>query len=81
MQKALSRTIIYVPQGFLYGTQWHYIIYGLYMAILMISFEFLERLNKNKHFWGEGKVWDMLARFFTLQFVCFGLLIFSGRLL
>lgn len=37
-------------------------------------------LGGNRHFWGEGKAWDMLARFSTLQFVCFGLLIFSGRL-
>lgn len=62
------------------SNQGNYIIYGLYMALLMIGFEFLERFNKKKNFWGNGKAWDILARFLTLQFICFGLLIFSGRL-
>jgi len=77
---ATGYLLLFLLMGLWHGTQWHYIIYGLYMALLMIGFEFLERFNKAKHFWGEGKSWDMLARFFTLQFVCFGLLIFSGRI-
>ena len=78
---AVGYLLLFLLMGIWHGTQWHYIVYGLYMALMMVGFEFLERLNKQKHFWGEGKAWDMLARFFTLQFICFGLLIFSGRLL
>jgi len=78
---AVSYLLLFFLMGIWHGTQWHYIIYGLYMALLMIGFEFLERLNKKKQRWGEGKAWDMLAMFFTLQFTCFGLLIFSGHFL
>lgn len=78
---AVSYLLLFLLMGIWHGIQWHYIIYGLYMAFLMIGFELLERLNKKKHFWGKGTAWDMLARLVTLQFTCFGLLIFSGRLL
>ncbi|KLU61641.1 peptidoglycan O-acetyltransferase [Peptococcaceae bacterium CEB3] len=77
---AAGYLLLFLLMGIWHGTEWHYIIYGLYMAILMIGFEFLERLNKKKHFWGQGKAWDMLARICTLQLTCFGLLIFSGHL-
>jgi membrane protein involved in D-alanine export len=78
---AVGYLLLFLLMGVWHGTQGHYIIYGLYMAFLMISFECLERINKKKHFWGNEKAWDMLARLATLQFTCFGLLIFSGRLL
>ena len=78
---AVGYLLLFFLMGIWHGTQWQYIIYGFYMALLMIGFEFLERLNKKKQFWGEGKAWDMLARFITLQLTCFGLLIFSGHLL
>ena len=78
---AMGYLLLFGIMGIWHGIEWHYIIYGFYMALLMIGFEFLERLNKRKRFWGSGKAWDMLARLLTLQFTCFGLLIFSGRLL
>ncbi|MDQ7096449.1 D-alanyl-lipoteichoic acid biosynthesis protein DltB [Desulfosporosinus sp. PR] len=78
---AIGYLLLFLIMGIWHGTEWHFILYGLYMALLMISFEFLERLNKQKHFWGQGKAWDILARLLTLQFTCFGLLIFSGKLL
>ncbi|WP_088186701.1 D-alanyl-lipoteichoic acid biosynthesis protein DltB [Desulfosporosinus sp. FKA] len=78
---ALGYLLLFLIMGIWHGIEWHYIVYGLYMAFLMIVFEYLERFNKEKHFWGNGKAWDMLARLITLQFTCFGLLIFSGRLL
>ncbi|WP_407308100.1 D-alanyl-lipoteichoic acid biosynthesis protein DltB [Desulfosporosinus sp. SB140] len=77
---AIGYLLLFLIMGIWHGTEWHYIIYGLYIALLMIIFEFLERFNKKKHFWSNGKAWDMLARLLTLQFTCFGLLIFSGRL-
>lgn len=76
---AVGYFLLFLLMGIWHGTKWHYIIYGLYMALLMIGFEFLERFNKKRPFWGEGKAWDLLARVFTLQLICLGLLIFSGR--
>ncbi|KUO72789.1 MAG: hypothetical protein APF81_00780 [Desulfosporosinus sp. BRH_c37] len=61
-------------------TQHRYILYGLYHAGLMISFDFLDRKNKTRKFWGKGPMWDLLAILVTLHFVMFGFLVFSGRL-
>lgn len=66
--------------GVWHGTQFRYILYGLYHAGLMIGFDILERKNKQQKFWGQGAGWDFLAIFTTAQFVMFGFLIFSGRL-
>lgn len=72
--------LLFGIMGIWHGTQLRYIAYGLYHAALMISFDWLERRNKSKHFWGEGRVWDTLATVVTAHFVFIGFLIFSGRL-
>ena len=77
---AVGYLLLFLLMGFWHGFAWRYVIYGLYMALLMIAFEALERWNKQRHFWGEGLGWNLLARLCTLNLVCFGLLIFSGRL-
>jgi membrane protein involved in D-alanine export len=66
--------------GVWHGLQLNYIVYGFYHAALMIGFEWLSRWNKKAKVWGEGPVWRWLGGFVTVQVVCFGLLIFSGRL-
>jgi membrane protein involved in D-alanine export len=66
--------------GVWHGLQLNYIVYGFYHAALMIGFEWLSRWNKKAKVWGEGLVWRWLGVFVTVQVVCFGLLIFSGRL-
>lgn len=72
--------LLFGIMGVWHGTELHYILYGLYHAGLMIGFDFLERKNKTKKFWGKGAIWDLLAMVVTLHFVMFGFLIFSGRL-
>lgn len=72
--------LLFGIMGLWHGTQLHYIVYGLYHAVLMISFDVLARKNKTLKFWGEGAGWDLLAILVTAQFVMFGFLIFSGRL-
>ncbi|MDB4893860.1 MAG: D-alanyl-lipoteichoic acid biosynthesis protein DltB [Firmicutes bacterium] len=66
--------------GIWHGLQWHYILYGLYHAALIIGFDYLSRWNKRHKRWGEGPVWRWAGVFITFQVVCFGLLLFSGRL-
>ncbi len=73
--------LLFGIMGIWHGTQLQYILYGLYHAGLMISFDFLDRKNRTWKFWGTGAVWDLLAIFVTFHFVMFGFLIFSGRLL
>lgn len=72
--------LLFGIMGIWHGTQLRYIAYGCYHAALMIGFDWLERQNKSKHFWGEGWAWDALAIVVTAHFVFFGFLIFSGRL-
>lgn len=72
--------LLFGIMGIWHGTQLHYIVYGLYHALLMIGFDVLARKNKQRKFWGKGAGWDLLAILTTAQFVMFGFLIFSGRL-
>lgn len=66
--------------GVWHGLQWHYIVYGLYHAGLIVGFDYLSRWNKTHKVWGTGPLWRWLGVLVTFQVVCFGLLIFSGRL-
>ena len=72
--------LLFGIMGVWHGPQLRYILYGLYHAGLMISFDFLERKNRTWKFWGQGAWWDLLAILVTAQFVMVGFLIFSGRL-
>jgi membrane protein involved in D-alanine export len=66
--------------GLWHGLEAHYIIYGLYMATLLSGFHIYSRWKKVHHYWREGPLWNALAVFITFNAVCFGLLIFSGRI-
>jgi len=72
--------LLFGIMGVWHGIQLQYILYGFYHAGLMISFDFLDRKNKTWKFWGKGPIWDLLAILVTFNFVMFGFLIFSGRL-
>jgi membrane protein involved in D-alanine export len=66
--------------GIWHGLQAHYIIYGLYHAGLLIGFDYLSRWNKRTRLWGNGPLWRWAGILITFHAVCFGLLIFSGKL-
>ena len=66
--------------GLWHGPELHYIAYGFYQAVLLSAFHIFSRWNKSHRFWREGLVSRAAAIFITFQFVCFGLLIFSGRI-
>lgn len=66
--------------GIWHGLQLHYIAYGLYHAALLIGYDGLSRWNKRVKLWGERGLWPALSIFITFHLVCFGLLLFSGRL-
>ncbi|SDG42739.1 D-alanyl-lipoteichoic acid biosynthesis protein DltB [Desulfosporosinus hippei] len=72
--------LLFGIMGVWHGTQPQYVLYGLYHAGLMIGFDLLDRKNKTRKFWGAGPIWDLLAVVVTFNFVMFGFLIFSGRL-
>jgi membrane protein involved in D-alanine export len=66
--------------GLWHGTQLHYLIYGLYHAALLSGFDTFARWNKQHKRWGESRPWRIASIVLTFHAVCFGLLIFSGRL-
>jgi len=64
---------------------WHgfapqYLLYGLYHAALLTGHDLFSRWNKQHKLWGSGPIWQAAGIALTAQAVCFGFLIFSGRL-
>jgi membrane protein involved in D-alanine export len=76
----LGFLITFGLMGLWHGTAWYYLVYGLYHGVMLTVYDLLGRWNKRAKIWGEGFWWQALSIFITLQVVCFGLLIFSGRL-
>jgi membrane protein involved in D-alanine export len=66
--------------GLWHGPELHYIVYGFYQAVLLSVFHIFSRWSKVNRFWPDGLVSRVLAVFITFNAVCFGLLIFSGRI-
>ena len=66
--------------GLWHGTAWHYVAYGLYHAALLVAFDLFERWNKQHKAFREGRPWQVASTLLTFNLVCFGFLIFSGRL-
>jgi membrane protein involved in D-alanine export len=65
--------------GIWHGTEPHFILYGLYHACLLCAYDLFARWNKTRRWWGDGPLWRITNVFITFNFVCFGLLIFSGH--
>lgn len=66
--------------GLWHGIELHYLIYGLYQACLLTLFDLFSRWNRQRQLWRTGRVWHLASIVVTVHFVCFGFLIFSGRL-
>ena len=67
--------------GVWHGLAIHYLVYGLYHAILVTGYDFFARWNKRtKRILDTPRnLW--LSRIVTFHIVAFGMLIFSGRLI
>jgi membrane protein involved in D-alanine export len=72
--------ILFILMGIWHGTEAFYIIYGFYHAMLMTGYDLFVQLNKEWKLWGTGTLWNCLSILITFHFVCFGFLIFSGRI-
>ena len=66
--------------GLWHGTEAHYIAYGLYHATLLTGHDLFSRWNKRRKLWGDGPLWQAAGVVVTFHVVCFGFLLFSGRL-
>ena len=67
--------------GLWHGTGLHYVVYGAYHACLLTLYDLIFRWNKRRRVWRTGPSWRFASMVVTIHFVCFGFLIFSGRLL
>ncbi len=65
--------------GLWHGTAWHYVFYGLYHGALLAINDIFSRWNKQRQLF-RGRAWQLASIAITFQAVCFGMLIFSGRL-
>lgn len=66
--------------GLWHGTALNYIAYGCYHACLLTGHDLFVRWNKQRHWVGAGPAWKAASIFVTANLVCFGFLIFSGRI-
>jgi len=66
--------------GAWHGLQGQYLLYGLYHAALVVGQDLFSRWDRRRGVRRDGLVWRMTATVMTFHCVCFGFLIFSGRL-
>ena len=65
--------------GLWHGIAWHYVLYGLYHAVLLSGHGYLGRALKDQPF-TKGRAWTAASWLLTINLVCFGFLLFSGHL-
>ncbi len=66
--------------GLWHGPEWRYLIYGAYHATLLCGYDAFARWNKQTKRWPDTRAVRWVNIALTIHVVCFGLLIFSGRL-
>jgi membrane protein involved in D-alanine export len=66
--------------GAWHGLQGQYLLYGLYHAALMIGHELFGRWERRRGTPRDGRARRLVSTVVTFHCVCFGFLIFSGRL-
>ena len=66
--------------GLWHGVEPHFVIYGLYQATLLSGFHIFSEWSKERSLPANRPLWRAGATFVTFNLVCFGFLIFSGRL-
>ena len=72
--------VLFLLMGIWHGLEWHFIVYGLYHALLIVCFDKFERRNKVHKFWPKNKWTNAISIVITFHFICFGFYIFSGKL-
>ena len=66
--------------GVWHGIEAHYLLYGAYHAALLCGYDAFARWNKTSKRWPDTAFVRWLNIAITFHAVCFGLLIFSGKL-
>ncbi|NLI90933.1 MAG: D-alanyl-lipoteichoic acid biosynthesis protein DltB [Peptococcaceae bacterium] len=72
--------ITMTTMGIWHGTEIYYILYGIYHGILIVLTDFFQRHSKLYKQYKNKRIWNISSTFITFQLICFGFLIFSGKL-
>jgi membrane protein involved in D-alanine export len=72
--------LLFTLMGLWHGFELHYIVYGVYHAVLIVCFDWIDRKNKQYHWWVSNWFTKGAAVVITFHFIAFGFLIFSGWL-
>lgn len=72
--------LLFLLMGIWHGLALHFLVYGLYHALLIICFDKFERWNKKKKVWKDNKWMHALGIVITFHCICLGFYIFSGEL-
>lgn len=72
--------VTFLLMGAWHGLNVSYLVYGLYHAGLLIGHSLITRWTRRWPTVTGSRWWPLLGRVTTLNAVCFGFLIFSGRL-
>jgi membrane protein involved in D-alanine export len=67
--------------GLWHGPTVHYILYGLYHAALLSSYDWFARWNKVRQLWPDTPATRIADILLTFHAFAFGLLLFSGKLI
>ena len=67
--------------GVWHGLALHYLVYGMYHAILVTAYDSFARWNKQTKRWLDTARNRWISRIVTFHIIAFGMLIFSGRLI
>lgn len=76
----LALLVSFGLMGVWHGFAWHFVVYGIYHALLQIGHSLFVRWNASRGAWGQGRAWRILGQCVTIHAFCLGLLLFSGRL-
>jgi membrane protein involved in D-alanine export len=67
--------------GLWHGLTVHFMLYGVFHAVLLSAHTALTRWGRGARWWGRGRWWPIASWFLTFNLVCFGFLLFSGHLI
>jgi membrane protein involved in D-alanine export len=77
---ALAFLVTFGLMGLWHGVALNFALYGLFHAALLAGHTAAARWGRRRAWWGRGRWWPVASWFLTFNLVCFGFLLFSGRL-
>ncbi len=68
----LGYILLFTLMGVWHGLAIQYIVYGLYHAAVMVSYNFFEKWNKKHKKWPANLITTVVSIVITFHVICFG---------